>query len=545
MPQENYTSTDYLNAFRRRLKVFLFVFIAILAVAVSLAVSPSDFYRSAAEFRVDLEGPNVNLLEAVALTNYADQYVSTLERSVVTADNLRAWLAESNAFAEFRDEMTERELINLMRNRIRLELVFTSVIDERAGREVELITGFRPVFTGFSPEATHSVAKNLAEQFLAEDRSSRTQRAAAASSFFLQQIEVKEAEIAELEKKAAQFKEENAGKLPELLFLNMTVLERTERDLENIQTEIQSLQNDRIFRQSQLEEIRQNSASAERLQQLEDEYVRAISLYGPDHPDVIRIKRQVAAITGAENGTTSSLELEQLRLELAEAQQRYSEEHPDIRRLRRRIESLESGQSGAPASEDQFNPRYLQLRANVNAIDAKLASLRTRSYELRQKLEDLEVRIASTPEVERQYQALDRELQTAKLAFNDLRQRLTQAQQTESFEAGELGARLALVSAAYVPDRPAGPRRLAITILGVFMSISLAAGIAIAMELMDSTVRGRRDILTALGTQPIVAVPVIENSVTRKRRYWQFFTSSFGAVVLIAIIYQAVSWIIT
>jgi uncharacterized protein involved in exopolysaccharide biosynthesis len=545
MPPESYTPTDYLNAFRRRFKLFFFVFIAILSVAFSLAVSPTDYYRSAAEFRIDLEGPNIDLLEAVALTNYADQYVTTLERSVVTTENLRTWLEESDVFAEDRDEMTEGHLINRMRKGIRLELVFTSVYDERGGREVDLITGFRPVFIGDSPEATHSVARSLAAEFLAEDRLSRTQRAAAASGFFREQIEAKEAEIAVLEKRIAEFKEENAGKLPEQLFLNMTVLERTERDLENVQTEMRALQDDRIFRQSQLEEIRQNSASAERLQQLEDEYVRAIALYGPDHPDVIRIKRQVAALTGAGGDPAGSLELEQLRLELAAAEQRYSEEHPDVKRLRRQIELLETGQSGAPSSEDQFNPRYLQLKANVNAIDARLASLRTRSSELRQKLDDLEARIASTPEVERKYQALDRDLQTAKLAYEDLRQRLSKAQQTESFEAGELGARLTQVSPAYVPDKPAGPRRVAIAVLGVIMGISLATGVAVAAELLDSTIRGRRDILVALGTQPIAAIPVIENSVTRRRRHTQFFVSSFGTVILVAALYYAVSWMMT
>ena len=545
MSPENYTLSDYMNAFRRRLKVFLYIFIAVVTVAALFAVSPADYYRSGAEFRIDLEGSNVNLREAVALTNYADQYVSTLQQSVLTADNLRTWLQESNAFAEYRDEMTEPELIGLMRNSIRLDLVFTTVIDERAGREVDLITGFRPVFTADSPEAVYSVANYLAEQFLAEDRSSRTQRAAAASSFLRQQIEAREVEIAELEKKTAQFKEDNAGRLPELLFLNMTVLERTERDLEGIQTEIQDLQEDRIFRQSQLEEIRRSSASAERLLQLEDDYLRAISLYGPDHPDVIRIKRQVAALTGAGRDSASNLELEQLRLDLVDARQKYSEEHPDVKRIRRRIESIESGQSATPSSEDQFDPRYLQLRATVNAIDVKLAGRQTQSYELRQKLEDLEARIATTPEVERQFRALDRELQTARLAFNDLRERLAQAQQTESFEAGDLGARLTLVSAAYMPDRPAGPRRLAIVVLGVFLATSLAGGVAILMELMDSTVRGRRDILTVLGTQPIVAVPVIENSVARTRRHRQFFLTSFGAVVLIAILFLAISRLLT
>lgn len=534
MSSENYTLADYLNAFRRRLKVFLITFASIVIAAVLFAVIPPDYYRSGAELRIDLEGPNIDVLEPVALTNYADQYVKSLQSSVLTMENLRVWLEESNAFAADRDDMTERQLIRKMQDSIRIELVFTSVIEERDGREVDLITGFEPVVTADSPEAAHSIAKNLAREFLAEDRASRTQAAAAASSFLREQIHAKQEEIAELERKTAEFKEDNAGKMPELLFLNMTVLERTERDLENIQTEIQSLQEDRIFRQSQLEEIRQNSASAERLQELESEYLRAISLYGPDHPDVIRIGRQVAALTDGRQNSETSLELAQARVQLQEARQKYSSEHPDVRRLQRRVEALESGPSMLPSSEDSYNPKYLQLRAQVNAIDAKMSSLQTRSRELRAKLDDLEERIANTPQVEREFQALDRDLQTAKLAFDDLRQRLAQAQQTESFEAGALGARLAQVSAAYIPDRPAGPRRIAITVLGIILATSFAGGLAILMELVDSTIRGRRDILTVMHTQPIVAIPMIENSVVRAHRRRQFIIVSFAVVALVA-----------
>lgn len=541
MSSETYTIADYLNAFQRRRRVFFLVFLVIVTAAILAAVIPEDYYRSSAELRIDLEGPNIDLLEPVALTNYADQYIKTLEQNVITNDNLRTWLKESQAFRDDAEEMSEGELIREIRDNIRIQLVFTSVIEERSGKSVELITGFRPVFTADSPEAAHSVAENLASEFLAEDRASRTQQAAAASRFLREQIEAKRQEIADLEEKIAEFKEDNAGKLPELLFLNMTVLERTERDLEDVQSEIQALEEDRVFRQSQLQEIRQNSASAERLQQLEDEYLRAISLYGPDHPDVIRIRRQVAALTAGGSGAESSLELQQLQAQLAEAREKYSDEHPDVKILQRRIRQLESGETESSFTEEQYNPRYLQLRAQINAIDIKIDGLEERESALRQKLEETEAKIANTPQVERRFQALDRDLQTAKLAFEDLRQRLAQAQQTESFEAGELGARLAKVSSASVPDEPAGPKRLAITLLGIFVATSLAGGAAIARELLDSTIRGRRDIRTVLGADPIVSVPVIENSVVRTQRRRQFLVSSFGLVALVAILILASS----
>ena len=98
------------------------------------------------------------------------------------------------------------------------------------------------------------------------------------------------------------------------------------------------------------------------------------------------------------------------------------------------------------------------------------------------------------PQVEKEYLALTRDLQTQQLAFEDLRRRLTQAQQTESFESGERGARLVKVRNASLPTSPAAPPRLAIVILGTVLAATLGLGAAVLAELLDGSVRSGRDI---------------------------------------------------
>jgi uncharacterized protein involved in exopolysaccharide biosynthesis len=436
MATEDYTMKDYLNAFRRRSKLFFGIFAVVFGIAVAFAVLPPDVYRASAEMRIDLEGPNIELLEPVVLTNYADQYVKSLQQKVMTNANLRKWLEESDVYWHEGDDLSERDLIERLQEDILIQMVFTSVIDENKGNEVNLITGFTTAFVARDPQAAESIANNVAAAFLAEDRATRIASAATASSFLREQIDAKREEIVDIESKIATFKEQNAGKLPDLMVLNMTALERTERELETVQREIRTLQQDRFFRDAQLQEIRQRIGGAgTHLAALEAEYMRAIGLYGPDHPDVLRIKRQVAALTGSATGDGSELAL--LETELTAAQERYSDVHPDVISLKRRIEALRSGQFGGDSSLD--DPVYLQLRAQINAIDSNLEGLRARAEELRTSQANLQNRIAEMPQVEREYQIVQRELQTATLAFDGLRERLSQAQQIESFESGERG----------------------------------------------------------------------------------------------------------
>jgi hypothetical protein len=77
---------------------------------------------------------------------------------------------------------------------------------------------------------------------------------------------------------------------------------------------------------------------------------------------------------------------------------------------------------------------------------------------------------------------------------------------------------------------------LAILFLGIFLAATLGGGTAIAIEVLDPTVRGSRDIQGLLNTKPIAAIPVVQNSVVRaaRRRHALLVTGSF--IVLIAIV---------
>lgn len=531
---EDYTIKDYVNALRRRAGLLFGVMGVVLGIAVAFALLSPDTYRAAAELSIDLEGPNVELLEPIALTTYADQYIKALEQRVMTNENLTAWLEESDAYAYLGDEVTQGEKIARLRGDIQVGMVFTTVIEEQSGKEVDLITGFTTSFTGRDPEVARFIAARVAAAFLEEDRATRMARASAASSFLEEQIAAKREEIAEIESRIAEFKEGHAGSMPDLLVLNMTALDRATQELEQITREIRALEQDRFFRQAQLEEIKATAGgSATQLAALEAEYLRAVSLYGPDHPDVGRLKRQIAGLTGpAGAGGVSTVAM--LEAELASLQERYSDQHPDVVAKKR---ELEAAQAAGLVGDSLGDPLYLQLRAQVNAINANIEGLKTRAEELRQSRADLQDRIANMPQVEREFQALQRELQTATMAFDNLRQRSSQAEQIESFESGERGARLALIRAARAPSEPTGPPRLAITILGLFVATTFGGGAALFAEMTDNTIRGRKDVLTVMHTHAIAAVPVVQNSVYRSERRRHLLVVSLSALMLGAIIF--------
>ncbi|HEX7062214.1 MAG TPA: hypothetical protein VF200_09595 [Woeseiaceae bacterium] len=89
---EEYSTKDYLNALRRRAGLLLSVLALLFGIALAVAILLPDTYRATAEMHIDLQGPNVDVLEPIQLTNYADQYIKSLQQKVITYDNLKAWL---------------------------------------------------------------------------------------------------------------------------------------------------------------------------------------------------------------------------------------------------------------------------------------------------------------------------------------------------------------------------------------------------------------------------------------------------------------------
>jgi len=538
-----YTASDYLRAFRRRRGVLLAVAIPIVACAALLAVLLPDKYTSFAIIDINLEGASARTLEPIEVTSYADQYISKLTGRALAQDNLLALANDPAVFSASQNDLTESERLAIIRDSINVSVLTQLVISPNSGREVDLISGFRVASNGADPELIFQIASYAAKMFLDADRLSRTERASLTSLFLTEQMNLRESEIVDLEKEIADFKVTNACCLPELVNLNTSIIQRAERDIENSQPRIRALVQDRIFLQTQLEELGQAETATDRIDELEREYMALVANYGPDHPDVNRMRREIIALTSADSGGEDTLEILDLRMKLGEAEQRYSSEHPDVVRYRNELAVLESrrGVSGGVGQNKLLdNPRYLQLRAELNSVDIQLAELKRSIPTLRRKIDDYESRLARTPQVESEFQAIDRKLQSARNNFDDLQQRAVSARQSEALEFTDIGARLAQVVPAAVPRSPSGPPRTAIMVLGVFLAGTLGVGSMLFAEMTDSTVRGSKDIARVMNMVPLATIPVIENLSSKRqhqRRLYLIRGTMFVVITTILVVY--------
>jgi polysaccharide biosynthesis transport protein len=515
--------SDYIAALKRRRGLLLYIVLPIAALALALAVGLPDKYVSKALIgfsQAEISGdlPTRGRQEK----SYADQYVTSLTDVVLAEDNLKARLARTG-IPEVLKGTDMGEIIESIVSGTSVDTVRVPVLDPDSGREREIISAFTVGYQSSDPKTSHDVAAWLTNAFLNASRDILRERASSSAQFYTAEAERYRTQIGTLESRLAEFKAKNFGQLPELSEVNLTVMDRTERDLENVELQLSNLRQNRIFLAQQMEQARSASPDATLLQQLEGEYARKQAIYDPDHPDIINLRRQIESLRrGGPAMSDMSLpqQLEAQKAILSQTRQRYSADHPDVKRVQRQIEDLQARINRGERSDSTLpsTPAVTQIRTQINGVDTQIAGLMARATELRGKLDQLMKRVESTPQVEREYQILTRDLQLARTKYDELLKSRMDAELTEAAIAGGRSDELRLVQPPALPSAPAKPSRLAIAVIGIVLAMVIALGAVVLAEGMDQTVRGSRDVRRVLDVSPLAVIPDIQDAVSLRRQ---------------------------
>lgn len=541
MQPESATLGDYIDIFRRR-KVPMFSVITVLSlVAMIVAVSLPSVYRSTATIKIEQQGIPDDIVRTTVYT-YAGTQIENIKQRVVTSDNLAKIVTELGLTDQLGQPAPTDVLAGEMIQSVFVEPVGAEVVDRRTGKARVATIAFNVSYESDTPRVAKKVANALADLFLSENAASRTAMAADTAGFIAEQAEKGRQEIADMEARIATFKSDNAGRLPELSDLNLRLMESTERDLRENQERIRSLQQQRIYLEAERAQLKPYATTvgtdgkpilspAERLDVLRNEHASKLAIYSSEHPDVVKLRKEIASL--ASHSTTATgdrvaieTELASARADLDAARQRYSAEHPDVRKLTRTVDGLESNLKGiakAVARPQQpmrrpDNPAYIDLQARLEAATNDLRTLVATEQQLRAKLIEYETRLTATPQVERQYQALQREHEAAVNEYNKIKGKQREAELAEQMERRNKGERYSLVSAASLPDTPYKPKRTLIALFGIIVGFTGGIGTAVLAEALDRTVRGAK-MLVALVDAPLLGViPYIENNRDRSAR---------------------------
>lgn len=537
------SSSDFSLTLRRQIRTIIYVSGPLLAIFAGIAFGLPDIYRSTGVFRIEQSINADNRAE----DRYAEYYVETLTGQVFTPENLKKWTTDFDLYTDETGWVLSDKIAEL-RDNLDTTIIMTPVIDPVAGRQRDVVTGFEVSYNSQSSGTAQSVAAAVADAFLVENRRSRQARGESEIDFFKNESEVYRVKIAEVEERLAAFKERNSRRLPEMMQVNMSAMDRVERDLETTQLQIDNLRRQRVILQAQLNQIPTTSdESIRQLAALQNEYVRVSSIYQDTHPTVVSIRKQIDLLSQSVDSTAAipilRQQLDKISTELVAAREKYSDDHPDVRQLVRsenaladRIAALASGSRTGTNEVGPTNDLYVELDTQIKSIDTQVSGLNVRSRELRSKRNEYEQALMETPQVEREYQELSRDLSNARKLFDETQEKQREAELSLGLTKGARGEQLVLAQAPFVPGSAAWPPRAAILVLGVILAAGLGIGIGTLRELSSSSVRSSRDVFEICGMPPIALIPEIHNRAgrIRKRLHSTSFVAGVGVIGALA-----------
>jgi succinoglycan biosynthesis transport protein ExoP len=559
METTDMTVSDYVAMFRRRSLLFASTvfFIVLAAIAVAF-VLPATYYASGTILIEQQDVPEDLVRSTVS--NYAAERLQVVTQRVMTTVNLAKIIEEHDLYPDERaGGMSSEAAVELFRADTTMEPLSAEVASP-GGRTITTTIAFMVGYTAPTAAKAQTIAKALADLYLMENALNRKEAASGTTTFLSRQADALKAQLAEKEAELASFKATNGESLPEMQRLNLDRLESTESEIADLQQEIRGLRDNRDLQSSELAVMSPYAAyeSADgnivatdprRLDQLQRDYIALSAKYGPSHPDLIRLRREIELLTGSSivaDLTPVEEQLFSLRQRLDAASQNYGADHPEVTGLQRQIASLEARRADILKSSARdvapTNPLYIQKQGQLNATTNQLATAESRLATLNQRLNDLEQRLQVSPEVERQFVGLTREHEAMLTQYRELQGKLETALLAETLEVEQRGERFRLTNPPLLPTEPASPNRIAIILLGFVLALGAGIGLVVLIESLDDTVRSPKDVARIFQMEPITSIGYMEGPRdVRKRRARNALIGgvAVASVAVVTVIIQA------
>jgi len=497
-----------LEVVRRRRMLVVLPVLFVLAAAISMAVFLPSLWTAKATLLVNRQEIPEALVRSTVNTDLEAQLL-TLTYETLDAPRLTKIMEDNDLYPSLRRSKPAATAVERMRKDIKIE-----VQDDRDRRRPESRSWvFTVGYSATDPAVAVRVTNTLASLFSEENRKLREKSAAGTSEFFETQLRDLRTRLAGQEQKIAAYKEQHLGELPEQREVNVRTLERLQQQL-----------------QLAHESHRRASERRQMITQNLNDLDLATAMAGAN-------MQPTASSPDFAPGQTAAARLSILRNELAAMQTTYSDKYPDvvqlkeqIRQLERRVEeekkaaaaSPKTGPGGAASSRQSRdlrlavqNPYVLSLMQQLDqaAVEAKASF--DEIGNLSRQLAVYQRRLDMTPKREQELALITRDYDSTREMFRSLLGKRGEADVAADLEQRQKGETFRVIEPASLPERPTGPNRIRLLLVGIALALG-SAGVAVVLaEQVDTSYRRVEEVRATAGVPVLSTIPRI---VTEKDR---------------------------
>ena len=426
--------------------------------------------------------------------------INTLSQQILSRTNLEKIIAGFKLFSDpDQKDLFLEEKVDALRKQITIDVVS----DRR--RQTD---SFSIAFTGKDPKKVAAVANALASNFIDENLKIRESQAFGTSEFLDAELLSRRTRLEHVEEKIKEYRKTYMGELPEQLETNLRILDRLQANLNDQQQNVR----DGRERLAQL-----NGQASSRNQ--------AVVVIGND--------------ARTNNGVTS---LEDLKAQLETLQSRYTEKHPDILRLKKQIAELEAKQPSESADNqtNQSNPVNAnlppQLRRQINDAQREIQLAESEIENLKKQIAEYQRRVEDTPKREQELLSLKRDYQNLQTSYDSLLSRKLEADVSVNMERKQKGEQFRVIDPAKEPQKPVAPDMRKLFLAVVVAGLGIGGGAAYLTEYLAPSFRKPDDLEAYYELPVLTSIPRIYEAKQLFLRKLNFAFSIAAAFVAIGLL---------
>lgn len=459
------------------------------------------------------------------LPNVSDdlqERLQSITQQILSRTRLLHIIDEFHLYSGSHGNPDQEDKVERMRKDIEIELVH-----DRTNQ----VTAFNVYYSSGDPRTAQQVTSELTNLFINENLEVRQKQSEGTTRFLADQLETARKTLADQEAKVRQFKSEHMGELPGQLSTNLQILGGMQAQL---QTEADALS-----------AARQQHAY---LQTLLDQY------------------RALQATPKSTEGAPLGLpaldeELSKLKGQLADLSSRYTDRHPDVRKLKEQIAKTETMRqqivaelrarsaasqsstavTNTPAETILANgtpSAMTQLQSQLQSNQLEISNREHAVADLKGKIVDYQARLNAEPIREQQLTDLSRGYDQSKADYDDLLKKKNESAMATSMELLQQGERFRIIDPPSLPLKPDFPNRLKFCGMGLAAGLALGIVVVGGFEVMDDRLYGEKEIKELIPVPVISEIPTITNPVdeedARKKIWLGWATAALVFVTILA-----------
>jgi polysaccharide chain length determinant protein (PEP-CTERM system associated) len=337
-----------------------------------------------------------------------------------------------------------------------------------------------------TPEDAQRIVNRLAQVFVEENSRSREVRAQDTSQFIETQLQASGARLRDVEARLRTMKESFMGRLPEQTNANLAMVAAMQRQLESNATTTRAEQDRLSMIERQLDAMQQSADTA-------------------------------LAATKGTPGEAAAVRVQSLRRELADAQLTYTDKHPEIIRLKDELATAEkaaAAERARPAADRvaslNATPEYRQLVKDREMAKMRVSELQHQQAAITGQIAQYQTRVEGAPRVEQEMVALQREYDLERSTYQDLSGKKQTALLDEELQRKQGGEQFAVLVPAGLPAEPFKPKPMRVMLMAIAAGLVLGGGLAFGREYLDRSVHDARGLRDEFELPVLAEIPRIE-----------------------------------